>query len=196
MQLRHGKFQKVRRRSWGLTTGAGWRDGAYRGDTFEHEAAHARSSYALHDPVELRRPERFMLGRMASSIRSRLLYTRSARVERLSRDVEQAKLGEELSLVQTRACAIPEERAELEHSISWPQRHEADQAAQILLWLQPVQACRGNDRVQRSCALGVIVAAAEQPRLATSATVFRARSAPLLVNTSRPSSKKRVSTSR
>ena len=104
-----------------------------------------------------------MLGRMASLIRSRLLYTRSARIERLSRDVEQAKLGEELSLVQTRACAIPEERAELEHSIRWPQRHEANQAAQILLWLQPVQTCRGDDRVQRGCALGVIVAAAEQP---------------------------------
>jgi hypothetical protein len=106
-----------------------------------------------------------MLGRMASSIRSRLLYTRSARVERLSRDVEQAKLSEELSLVQTRACAIPEERAELEHSISRPQRHEANQAAQILPWLQPVQACRCDDRVQGGCALGVIIAAAEQPRL-------------------------------
>ena len=93
------------------------------------------------------------------------LLRRSGRVERLSGDNNGSELGTKGFRVEALPSAAPEERAELDHSLGGPQRHEADEAAQVLLGLDLVKPCRGDDREERGGALGVVVASAEQPRL-------------------------------
>lgn len=89
---------------------------------------------------------------MTNSARSRLLFGRSVQGERVGGDVDVAELGAELTLVQPRTRTFSEERRKLEHAISSPQRHEPNEAAKVILGVEPVQSRRRDDRGQaRPC---------------------------------------------
>jgi hypothetical protein len=70
-----------------------------------------------------------------------------------------AEFGGELLGVKPGACSLPEQRAQLEHSLLGPERHESDEATQVLLRVEPVQAGRSDQGVESGSAHGVGVAA-------------------------------------
>src|SRR5262249_8315392 len=90
---------------------------------------------------------------------------RGARIERRDRDIDRAELG--LELLGGKACAgpRPEERGKFEHAVLGPERHESDEAAQVLLRVEAVEPGGGEQRVERGGAPGVVIAAAEEPGL-------------------------------
>jgi hypothetical protein len=122
-----------------------------------------------------------------------LLRGRNARVERLERELDRPEvLGEEL-FVEAASRSPPEHRREFEHTVLGPQRHQANQASQVVLGIEAVQARGSDERIEGGGALGVVVAAAEQPCFSAERDGLDGALGAVV---GRPSSKKRRSASR
>jgi len=130
----------------------------------------------------------------STSAGRRLLLGRRRGVERLRGNGEGAEFDRELRSVEAIACSRPEERCEFEQAILGSHGHQPNEASQVLLGVEPVQTRGGDDGEQRGSALGVVIAAAEKPCLASRRNRLQ-RALGAVVRTSRPSSKKRVSAS-
>ena len=95
------------------------------------------------------------------SARSRLLR----RGQR--RDGKRAEFALELCSVEPLAGSAPVARAQLQEALARPVRQHADDVTEVRLRIEAVQPRRRDEREEIACGLRVVVAADEEPGLAT-----------------------------
>jgi hypothetical protein len=105
-----------------------------------------------------------VIAERSRSVRRRLLLRR--RGDRLGYR-QGADLGGELPGVEASTGGGPVLGSELEVAVLGPVGQDAEDVAEVLLGVEPVQARRGDERKEIAGAGSVIVTADEQPRLAT-----------------------------
>jgi len=98
----------------------------------------------------------------ARDVRTRLLFRRERR-----RNGERPDLTRELDGVEAGTSGGPVLRGELEVAISRPVREHAEDVPEVALGIELVQAARGDEREQMPGGNAVVVAANEEPALAT-----------------------------
>ena len=120
----------------------------------------------MHEPRLLGARGQCQRRSVTSTIRSARRRLRSRRGRRLGNG-ERTEFVLEFGGIEASASGAPITRTQLEESLTRPVRQHAEQIAEVGLRIEGVQSRRGDQREQIAGGLCVIVAADEQPRLAS-----------------------------
>lgn len=119
--------------------------------------------YPLHEPRLLQWSSRCQAEWVTIGTRS----ARSRLLRRGRRDGERTQLSLELGGVEAGPGCQPVAGAQLEEALARPVGQDAEEVAEVGLGIEVVKAGRGDQRHQVAGGLRVVVAADEEPRLAT-----------------------------